>query len=131
MLFRSEASRVSRTPQAAAFLKANLKPGDRLLVGTQQPTVLYWYLHEIEGVEVAWTALMGIPPDNENSEMLRQLRAGEFSYFALANTFDPPRLSSEIGAIVKDWRIVYKSHERAGTTPRFVLYQNPRPIRRS
>lgn len=127
-MIEDEASRMPRTSQAVATLAPMLGHFDgRILVGTQQPTVLYWYLHQRVDAPLGWQSLLGVPPDNENAEMMRYLKEGLFSYFVLANSFDPPRISPEIRQIIKDWKIVYQSQEKAGTTPRLVVYRCPYP----
>lgn len=125
-MIEDSTSRISRSPQAAEYLKAHLGYNDRILIGTQQPTVLYWYLHEGEGIQLEWNALMGLPPENERAEVMARLKRGDFRFFALANTFVPPRVSPEIQQILKGWRIVYQSQEQDGITPRFVLYEAPK-----
>jgi hypothetical protein len=121
-MIEDDVARIPRSPQAAAFLKTLWKPGDRMMIGTQQPTVILWYLREVEQMPVRWNEVVALPSAKKRDEVLEGLRKGEYRFFALANTFNSPRVDAEIQKIIAGWDKIYQSQEPEGTTPRFVLY---------
>ncbi len=118
-----ELAMTPRTAQAANYLKTVWKQGDRLLITTQQPTVLRWYLREVAQVPIVDEDILATPSAKKMPLMVANLTQGKIRFVAVANTFDPPRISPEIKGCIAHWKKVYQSVERGGETSRFTLYE--------
>ncbi len=112
-----------RTAQAARYLKTTWRQGDKLLITTQQPTVLRWYLQQVAEVPVADEEILATPSARKMPEMVANLNQGKIRFVAVANTFDPPSIAAPIKSALKGWKKVYSSEEAGGQTSRFTLYE--------
>lgn len=118
-----ELAMTPRTAQAALYLKSVWRQGDKLLITTQQPTVLRWYLQQTAGISVADEDILATPSVRKTPEMVANLNSGKIRFVAVANTFDPPAPPEPIKNAIKDWKMAYQSAETGGRTPRFTLYE--------
>jgi hypothetical protein len=113
-----------RSAAAAQFLKTRWKPGTKMMIGTQYPTVLLWYMQKRARIPVKEREVYPFPSAHWKAVFLKRLVKGEFRYLVLANTFSPQvTVAPEIAKMLKGWKLVYKSAEPENATPRLRIYE--------
>ena len=115
---------------AAAYLAANWKPEDRIIVGPQPYSIPRWYLRHVAKIPLSDNQIQALAIHAPKEDFLKRLQEGKYPYLALSSMVtDSIDLDEKTRHILKKWKVVWQSEENGKGLSRLTIYRYPGDIR--